>query len=286
MTTHSDNGSADELLSRVAQEVAQQSQTLGLHIKQHDNLNAPMQEQVERSIQQAKAALEEASQDSFAAGVQLLEASKAEILDQFRIATEAIHREAASNLTRMEEQHQRQAEQLTAAIARDRAVCETLLETMRDAVAAAQEQLAEERSRLHQDYQRAVENLTRLQDEHQRAADERRRALSREYESALETSLSANRREREEQRDEFEQLRRRTLAELNAELENALEAGANANKTAMAEAASSLSVEHQRHTDAAIAGINTTWTKFSRILIGASVVSAAAAAVAIVMALL
>ncbi|MCY4366222.1 MAG: hypothetical protein OXE17_08375 [Chloroflexi bacterium] len=286
MTTQSRNGSAEELLSRVVQEVAQQSQTLGLHIKQHDDLNAPAQEQVQRSIQEAKAALEEASQDSFAAGALQLEAGRAEILEQFKIATEAIHREATSNLTRMEEQHRRQAEQLTAAIARDRAVCETLLETMRDAVAATQEQLAEERVRLREDYDRAIKNLTRLQEELQRNADEQRRTLYREYESALEASLAANRRQREEQSNEFEQLRSRTLAELSAELEGALEAGANANRTAMAEAANGLNVEHQRHTDAAIDGINTAWTKFSRILIGVSVTSAAAAAVAIVMSLI
>ena len=286
MTPHPDNGSADELLSRVVQEVAQQSQTLGLHIKQHNDINAPAQEQVQRSIQEAKTALEEASQDSLAAGAQLLETGKAELLEQFKISTEAIHQEAAANLARMEEQHLHRVEQLTVAIARDRAVCETLLATMRDAVGAAQEQLAEERSRLLQDYQGAMENLTRLQEEHQRAADEQRRVLSREYKTALEASLAANRIEREEQSNEFEQLRGRTLAELSAELENALEAGANANKTALAEATNNLNAEHQRHTYAAIAGIRTTWTRFSRIIIGVSVASAAAAAAAIVMALI
>ena len=302
MTTRLNTGSADELLSKVAQQVAEASKTLGMHITQHDDINtaaaAAAQELAESTIQQAQAALDQSLQHSLAASARQLDASKADLLSQFTAVADAIRVEAAGNRARLQEQHA------------------ALLQTMQDAIALAQQQLAAERDRLWEDYRKASENLTReasdnltrlqqqhrraaesqrqeaadhlsdLQEQHRRATEAHRQRLTQEHESALDTLLTTGRNERAEQRSEFEQLRSRTVSELNSGLAAALEAGVNANHAAMAEATASLNAEQQRNTDTAIDGINTTWTKFSRILIGATVVSTAVAVAALVVALL
>ena len=299
MTTRLNTGSTDELLSKVAQQVAEASKTLGMHITQHDDINtAAAQELAESTIQQAQAALDQSLQNSLAASARQLDASKADLLSQFTAVADAIRVEAAGNLARLQEQHA------------------ALLQTMQDTIALAQQQLAAERDRLWEDYRKASENLTLeacdnltrqqqqhrraaesqrqeaadhlsdLQEQHRRATEAHRQRLTQEHESALDTLLTTGRNERAEQRSEFEQLRSRTVSELNSGLAAALEAGVNANHAAMAEATASLNAEQQRNTDTAIDGINTTWTKFSRILIGATVVSTAVAVAALVVALL
>ena len=295
MTTRLNTGSADELLSKVAQQVAEASKTLGMHITQHDDINtaavAAAQELAESTIQQAQAALDQSLQHSLAASARQLDASKADLLSQFTAVADAIRVEAAGNLARLQEQH---AARLEATTAQARADCAALLQTTQDAIALAQQQLAAERDRLQQQHRRAAEsqrqeaadNLSDLQEQHRRATEAHRQRLTQEHESALDTLLTTGRNERAEQRSEFEQLRSRTVSELNSGLAAALEAGVNANHAAMADATASLNAEQQRNTDTAIDGINTTWAKFSRILIGATVVSTAVAVAALVVALL
>ena len=245
MTTRLNTGSTDELLSKVAQQVAEASKTLGMHITQHDDINAAAaaaaQELAESTIQQAQAALDQSLQNSLATSAGQLDASKADLLSQFTAAVDAIRVEAAGNLARLQEQREQHAARLEATTAQARADCAALLQTMQDAIALAQQQFAAERDRLREDYRQASENLAReasdnlirlqeqhrraaeshrqeasdhlthLQEQHQRATEAHRQTLTQEHESALETLLTTGRNERAEQRSEFEQLRSRTV---------------------------------------------------------------------------
>ena len=154
------------------------------------------------------------------------------------------------------------------------------------------------------EYQRAAQSqrqetddaLQRAQDEYQRAAQSQRQetddaqsqrhTLAEEHASALADSIAANRRERDEQRSAYEQIREQTVTSLNAELGQALEDSARNYQSAMTEATENLNAEQQRNTDVAIAGINTRWTKFTRILVGVTAASSATAIAAILVALL
>lgn len=81
-------------------------------------------------------------------------------------------------------------------------------------------------------------------------------------------------------------MRQQTISDLNTEMATALQTSADNYQSALADATTSLNAEHQRSNDAAISGINTAWTKFTRILIGATCISSAIAVAALVVTLL
>ncbi len=265
MTSPTTNGHADEVLSNAVQQVVQQSRILSLHVTRHDEWIAQARQQTDRTIENARTALERAHQSALETANAQAEITKADLLAQFASVAATIQQEAAAHLTQIQESHHQQATKIQADGA-------ALLESLRSEISAARQQIAAERER--------------MQSAHEEAAQAQRRTLNREHNEAMENSLEAMRRDRQEQRDEYQQVRQQTLSDLNTETAKALQTSADNYRSALAEATTSLNAEHQRSNDAAISGINTTWTKFTRILIGATCISSAIAVAALVVALL
>ena len=265
MTSPITNGPADEVLSSAVQQVVQQSRILALHVTRHEEWIAEARQQTDQAIEGARISLEQAYQAALTAADTQAEATKADLLAQFASAAATIQQEATTNLVQLQESQQQQASEIQANGA-------ALLESLRSEISAARQQFAAERER--------------MQCSHEEAAQTQRRTLNREHSEALENSLETTRRERQEQRDEYQKVRHQTISDLNTEMANALQTSADNYQSAMADATASLNAEHQRSNDAAISGINTAWTKFTRILIGATCVSAVIAVAALVVTLL
>ena len=265
MTSQMTDGRPDELLSSAVQQVSQLSKTLNLHITHHEERIDDVQQKANSVIADARAELEQFCQSVLADADARLEAGKAELAAQFADVVAAVRQEAAAYLSRLEENHRQQV----AEIAADG---EAQLELLRSEIAAGRQQFAAERER--------------METAHREAGKSQRQTLTLEHRAALETGLEATRRERAEQQDEYENLRQKTVDELNGQLSQALETGAENYQSALSEATAQLNAEHQRSNDAAVSGINTTWTKFTRILIGVTGISSAVAVAALVVALL
>ena len=265
MTTPTNNGHADEVLSAAVQQVVQQSRILARHVTRHEEWIAEARQQTDEAIENARISLEQAYQAALTTANAQAEAAKEDLLAQFASAAATIQEEATNNLAQLQESHHQQASKIQADGA-------ALLESLRSEISAARKQFAAERERMQSDY----EDATRTQ----------RRTLNQEHSEALENSLETTRRERQEQRDEYQQVRQQTISDLNTDLANALQTSSENYQSAMADTTTSLNAEHQRSNDAAISGINTAWTKFTRILIGATCVSSAIAVAALVLTLL
>ena len=265
MTRQTTYGESEELLSSAVRQVSQLSKTLNLHITRHEEWIIDAQQRVDRAVESARVALEQSYQSARDEADARLEAVKAELVAQFISASATIQQEAAANLTQFQEVHRQQ-------VARIAADGEATLELLRAEIAAARQQFDNQRQQ--------------METAHHEAAETQRQTLSREHHAALESGLLATRREREEQRDEYENLRQKTVDDLNSQMTQALETSAENYQSTLSESTASLNAEHQRSNDAAVAGINTAWTKFTRILICVTGVSSAVAIAALVVALL
>ena len=306
MTTNQNRGNpqeavAEQALTEVARQVAQQSETLHLHITQHADLNTA-KEQADHDVEQARSALEESLRRTLSESDQLeqfKEQAAAELRSQVENAVQTIEENyqtamanARENLARLHEEHQQQLRQdylealnnALTTIQRERDQQRDEFKRLSEqAVADAKSTLETALEASRKEYQTsladAVANLTRLH-------VEREQRLQQDYQKSLDNAFAINRQERDEQRAELENLCEKTVADLTANLERALEASANEHQDAMVKSAESLNAEQQRNNETIVASISTRWTRFSRILIGATVISAAIAITAIVVALL
>ena len=107
MTTHpSDPEDSEEVLAKVASQVAQQSRTLALHVRQHDDIEAAAQQKADAVIENLRASLETAHQAAVegAAGNIQSELDRefrqrmTQSLDEFRTSLGELTREHTSTL--------------------------------------------------------------------------------------------------------------------------------------------------------------------------------------------
>lgn len=315
MATQGNQGNPEEAaveqaLAEVVRQVKQQSEALQLHFTHHEDFDAA-REQAEQNIERSTTALEEAQQQALVGAVQELETNKSDLLEllkaqaadelssQIESALQTISENyqtaianAKENLTHLHKEHRQQLSQ-DYQNALENAL--TTNQRERDQQRTDFEQLSEQaiadlRSALDialeassKEYQtslaNAVANLTRLQVEQEQR-------LQQDYQKSLDNAFAINRQEREEQRSESEKLRDETVADLTSNLERAMEANTKEYQVAIAQATESLNAEQQRNNETIVAAIDTRWSKFSRILVGATVISTAVAIAAIMVALL
>ena len=116
MTTRpSDPGDSEEVLARVASQVAQQSRTLALHVRQHDDIEAAAQQKADAVVDKLRASLESAHQaavESAAGNIQSELAREfrqgmTQSLDEFRTTLEELTRDHTAALkTQLQELEQ------------------------------------------------------------------------------------------------------------------------------------------------------------------------------------
>ena len=128
MTTQSENSKANELLSKVAQQQAQGSKTLGLHITQHESFESVTQERIERAIQQALSAIEQTHQTALAN-------ASTDLQRRFAAETD-------SGLARLQDHHERAAE------SQRRILAQELEAATQNALAAYRREFEESRARI------------------------------------------------------------------------------------------------------------------------------------------
>ena len=265
MTSPTADGGVDEVLSSTVNQVVQQSRIINQHVTRHEEWLAEVRQQTDQVVEGARVALEQAYESVLATASAQIDVTKADLLARFVSAAEAIQQEATANLVRSREIYQQQATKMQGDGA-------ALLESLRSEISVARRHLVE---------QRAL-----MESAHDEATQTQRRIFGQEYTAALTSSLATVRQERQGQRDDYHRVRRQTISDLNTELSNALQNSVDNYQSALEDSATSLSAEHQRSNDAAISGINTAWTKFTRILVGIVCVSSAIAVAALVVTLL
>ena len=220
MTTHpSDPEDSEEVLAKVASQVAQQSRTLALHVRQHDDIEAAAQQKADAVIENLCASLETAHQ----------------------AAVEGAAGNIQSELDR------------------------------------------EFRQRMTQSLDEFRTSLGELTREHTATLKAQLQEIEKAGEAALSNATEIIRKEREEQRAEYHQLRTDTTNTLTELMNTTLEESSLATKANLEEHSRTVEREQTEHTEAALASAHGKWRKFSAITLAgtATAIAVAVAALAV-----
>lgn len=260
-------------MAEAIRQVTLQSETLGLHITNHEEFDAA-RDRAEQSVQQALTALEQIHQVALKEAAQQAETSRQELFQQFTDTTNEKVAYLLEEHRKALESHQEQLIQKHEA-------------ALKDALSVARNEREEHSVALiranEEQYQRA---LSAANEGLYRSLQENSRKLLQDYQDSLEAATAANQRDREEQRAQFEQARNQAVAEIKSQLTEALATGANNYQEALKQAAADFSAEQQRNTENAVASISARWKKFSTIVIICVGATALLSAAALVIALL
>lgn len=248
---------SEEVLSAIAQQVAQQSQTVALHIAQHDEIEAVAQERANAIIDGIRAELQEAHEAALARGTEALTASH--------------NRELHRNLTNIAARFNETLQELS-----DRQA-EILNDRLREV-----EQLRQQSSDRHG---REVEELRAEILNSRDQAQEQRREMDQAYAKNLATVDSALRQERLEQQQQYHQLCSDTTAEVKRLVDVALEENRRETDRKLEETGAA-GAQASRDTLDALAASGARWRKLAYIFVGATLTTAAIAISALAVALI
>ena len=246
--------SAEELLTQMAQQIAQASQTIAMHINQHDDAGQSSpegEENVDPPGDAQAAALAQMEQH------RQLQEMLAQMTRELGEGLQAIIRERSEQ---------------------ERAYRQTIEEAERQF--RERDEVREERHR---------QELENLRAELRQAREENRadrEALRRSHDEALADHVAALRREREEQGRLYEQLRTATVEETGALLSKAIDDNAKATQTALDQARERMNREQQENTSAAVDAVDARWRRLSRVVVGAAAGAGVIAVAALALALL
>ena len=250
-----DPEATEQLLASMAEQVAQQSRTMALHISQHDDIEAAAQERANAFIEGIRTGLEAAHQAALARATEAMTAS---------------HRgELHQSLTSIAERFNETLQELTDHHA-------SILQGHVDAL----EELGKQNSERHA---REVEELRSEIQASREQAQRQRREMDEAHAANLAAADSALRQEGEEQQRQYRELCSRTTTEVGGLLAAALEENAGDTDRKLEEARAELA-RQGRDTRDALAASNARWRRLSIILAGA--MATAVAVAALVMALL
>lgn len=256
-TNPSDPEVTEKLLTSMAQQVAQQSRTVALHIAQHDEIEAVAQERANAVIDRLRADLQEAHEAALSGAMEALKAGHNRELHQNLMNIAARFNEILQELT------DRQAE---------------ILRNRLDALEQLQQQSAE---RHDQEVEEIRSEIQTSRDQ----AQEQRREMDQAYAKNLATVDSALRQERHEQQEQYQKLCSDTTAEVKRLVDIALEENTRETDRKVEETGAA-AAQASRDTLDTLAASNARWRRLWTILVGATLATAAIATAALVMALL
>ena len=250
-TTPEPGGTTEDLLTQMAQQIAQASQTIAMHISQHDEIERPGQEG--------------ARPPDGAQAVMALQIEQHRQLQDMLVQITQELGDGLQAIVRERTEHQRAYQQ-----------------AIREAERRAQEK-DESRERQHQ---QKLENLRAafLQAQEQNWADGA--ALRQSHSDTVADTVAVLRREREEQGRQYEQMRTVTVEETKVLLSNALDDNSKSTQTALEQARERMNREQLQNTSAALNTVDAKWRRLTRILVGATVTASVIAVAAIVLALI
>ena len=251
-----DQDNAEELLTTIAQQIAQASRTTALHIEQHDDIEKAAQEKADIVISKVRETLETAHQSA---------------LDQATEDLKSSHnRELHTNLTTIAKKFNETLDDL---VRRHRSTLQDHIETLKKADEERAESHSQEMDQVRNEVQRA-EDQTQVQ----------RREMEDLHREALAQTANTLEREREARNERYQQLCSDTTTRMEEILAGALEESAKTNEAKFTETRETIA-RQKADADAALAERDTKWRRTTLILAGATLTAIATAIAAVMMAL-
>lgn len=240
---------AEEVLAKTAQQVAQQSRTLALHIRQHDDIEAAAQEKADSVIEKLRADLESAYQAA-------LDATSGEILShQDQQFKERLTRELAAYGDRVREITGEFAGKLQGQI-------EAMERASRESQALHDRQLAQVQSEI-------IRNRN--------DAEEQRQSLEKAHDARLTQATEVLDRARTEQDTRYEQLCSETIGNARELVDGALEEHSRTTDAKLEDHRARVEEEQRANTAEAIKTAETRRKRSERVLLAITLAAAAMA---------
>ena len=249
---------AEEVLAKTAQQVAQQSRTLALHIRQHDDIEAAAQEKADTVVGKLRDDLESAYREA-------LDATSREIIThQDRQFGERLTRELAAFGDRVREITGEFASRLQGQI-----------EEMERAAGESQD--------LHDRQMAQVESeIAKSRQE----AEGHRQSLEKAHDTRLTQATEALDRARAEQDTHYEQLCSETIGNTRELLDGALEENSRATDAKLEDHRARVEEEQRASTAEAIQSVETRRKRSEKVLLAIALAAAAVAVASFIMAAL
>ena len=259
MTTSSKQASERDAMSLMARQVSEGSKTLGLHIKQHDDISLAAQAWAQDVITEGRRQLEENHK-------QVAE----EAVKSFNAVTEVLRQDAERLTAQLQEQGARDAASLRETASKLAETSEALVRRLEAGVQAAETAINQGAELLLKEHTSALESAASAAQGQLEQQAENHRELREQQEEEI-------RQERQRQLEEFRLLREETLGVLKTEMESALEQAAKTNQEALEQAGAKVNEENRANADSAVAAINRSWSGFVKTVLVAAIISPAVA---------
>ena len=259
MTTSSEQSSERDAMSLMARQVAEGSKTLGLHIKQHDDISEAAQMWAQDVIAESRRQLEESHK-------QVVE----EAVKSFNATTELLRQDAEHLTSQVREQGAKDAAGLRETASKLAETSADLVLRLEAGVKAAETAINRGAELLLKEHTSALERAASAAQGQLEQQAENHRKLREQQEEEL-------RQERQRQLEEHRLFREETLGILKAEMESALEQASKTNREALEQAGAKVNEDNRANADSAVAAINRSWSGFAKTVIGAAIISSAVA---------
>ena len=259
MSSSKDEQTEREAMSLMARQVAEGSRTLGLHIKQHDDITEEARVWAQEVISEGRRLLE-------AAHGQATEG----VLQSFRSTADALRQDAERFSNELLKQGTENAVSLQETASNLAKTNQELLQRFESGVKAAEDAISSgSRSLLDQHEASLATAASQFQAHLEQQADSNRK-LREEQEEEL-------RQERLRHLEQYQQLRDETVELMKAEMEAALERAVKTNHEALEQATAKANQENRANTDEVISAVDRRWSSFTKSVIGAAIISSAVA---------
>ena len=259
MTTSSEQSSERDAMSLMARQVAEGSKTLGLHIKQHDDISEAAQMWAQDVITESRRQLEESHK-------QVVE----EAVKSFNATTELLRQDAERLTAQLGEQGARDAASLRETASKLAETSEELTRRLEAGVRTAENVINRGAELLLEEHTSALGKAAAAAQGQLEQQAENYRKLREEQEEEL-------RQERQRQLEEHRLFREETLGILKSEMESVLEQAAKTNREALEQAGAKVNEDNRANADSAVAAINRSWSSFAKTVMGAAIISSAVA---------
>ena len=259
MTTSSEQSSERDAMSLMARQVAEGSKTLGLHIKQHDDISEAAQMWARDVITESRKQLEESHK-------QVVE----EAVKSFNATTELLRQDAERLTAQLGEQGARDAASLRETASKLAETSEELTRRLEAGVKTAENAINRGAELLLEEHTSFLEKAAAAAQEQLEQQAENHKKLREQQEEDL-------RQDRQRQLEEHRLFREETLGILKAEIEFALEQASKTNREALEQAGAKVNEDNRANAGSAVAAINRSWSGFAKTVIGAAIISSVVA---------
>jgi len=259
MTSQRDAQTEREIISQIGRQVAEGSSTLGLHIKQHDDISEQARKWAEEVIENAVMRLEGANREASDQTLQSLQSITEALRQNAEQFSETVRQQAAGNEAALRETASAMAQ-----------ASQELLQQWQASVNEAGESIAKRTERLLTEQKTVLEQITGQFQAILQQQNEENRKLWVEQEEKL-------RQERQRQLKEHQEIRDQTIELLKTEMAATLEQAAKTNQETLEQTAAKANEEYRVTTGEAVYAMDRRWSRFTKTIIGLAIISSAVA---------